>query len=124
MDLFNNPIVAFIIAVIGSGVVVKLIDIIGKIPITFMEVRKHIRSYHLMVIADLKKDLQEAKQAVKILEEEQKEEKKRITELSWRLYSLTLIVKKLISYLRINKYIEKSKELQGLVEETEDKLEK
>ena len=124
MEITNNPILARIISVLGSGILIKALNVIEKTSEVFIKIRKHFRSYNLMVISDLKKDVEKAQKSIDSLKEEKEDEKDRYSNLSLKLYKVGLIIKKLIAYLKINGYTDKDKNIKNLVNEIEEELNK
>lgn len=124
MEIPNNPILALIITVLGSGILIKALNVIEKTSEVFIKIRKHFRSYNLMVISDLKKDVEKAQKSIDSLKEEKEDEKDRYSNLSLKLYKVGLVIKKLIAYLKINGYTDKDKNIKNLVNEIEEELNK
>lgn len=124
MEIPSNPILALIITVLGSGILIKALNVIEKTSEVFIKIRKHFRSYNLMVISDLKKDVEKAQKSIDSLKEEREDEKDRYSNLSLKLYKVGLVIKKLIAYLRINGYTDKDKNIKNLVNEIEEELDK
>lgn len=124
MEIPSNPILALIITVLGSGILIKALNVIEKTSEVFIKIRKHFRSYNLMVISDLKKDVEKAQKSIDSLKEEKEDEKDRYSNLSLKLYKVGLVIKKLIAYLKINGYTDKDKNIKNLVNEIEEELNK